>query len=285
MARKKRNIQEFETPGENPKNKKVYRDSFQQNVGTRIEDVGRKFEGKGKNILYGVAAIAVLVTLIGIFYVWNRRSEAAGKTALGKAIETSQAEVTSSPAPAGSTKKTFKTEKERAEASIQAFQDVAGKFGSPVQEKAKYFIAVNKLSIDRPAAIAELQELKGVSGEVGTMSKFALAQALADEGKFDEAVTFYQELAAVSDPIVAKDTINFGLAEAYRKLGKIQEASELYFNIAKAASEAKDADGIAVPLPETAKQARAKLEEINPDKAREIPKPLPEMEKGGRYVF
>lgn len=285
MARKKRNIQEIATPITDPKNKKVYRDSFQQNVGTRIEDVGRKFEGKGKNLLYGLAAIAVLVSLIGIFYVWNRRSEAAAKTALGKAIETSQAEVTSAPAPAGSTKKTFKTEKERAEASIQAFQDVAGKYGSPVQDKAKYFIAVNKLSIDRPTAIAELQELKGVSGEVGALSKFALAQALADEGKFDEAAALYQELAAMSDPIIAKDTINFGLAEVYRKQGKTQEASELYFNIAKVASEAKDADGIAIPLTETAKQAREKLEEINPDKAREIPKPLPEVEKGGRYTF
>lgn len=285
MARKKRNIQEIETPIADPKNKKVYRDSFQQNVGTRIEDVGRKFEGKGKNLLYGLAAIAVLVTLIGIFYVWNRRSEAAARTALGKAIETSQTEVSSLPAPAGSTKKTFKTEKERAEASIQAFQEVANKYGSPVQDKAKYFIAVNKLSIDRPAAIAELQALTGISGEVGTLSKFALAQALAGEGKLDEAVALYQELAAMSDPIIAKDTINFGLAEAYRKLGKIQEASEFYYNIARAASEAKDADGIAIPLTETAKQAREKLEEINPDKAREIPKPLPEMEKGGQYVF
>ena len=285
MARKKRNIQEFETPNADPKNKKVYRDSFQQNVGVKLEDVGRKFEGKGKNLLYGLAAIAVLATLIGIFYVWNRRSEAAARTALGKAIETSQAEVSSSPAPAGSTKKTFKTEKERAEASIQAFQEVADKYGSPVQDKAKYFIAVNKLSIDRPAAITELQALTGVRGEVGTMSKFALAQALADEGKLDEAAAIYKELSEMSDPIVAKDTIKFGLAETYRKLGKTQEASELYFNIAKAASEVKDADGLPVPLTETAKQARAKLEEIDPNKAREIPKPLPEMEKGGRYVF
>src|SRR5215204_5863966 len=96
MARKKRNIQEFEAPNTDPKNKKVYRDSFQQNVGVKLEDVGRKFEGKGKNLLYGLAAIAVLASLIGIFYVWNRRSEAAARTALGKAIETSQAEVSSS---------------------------------------------------------------------------------------------------------------------------------------------------------------------------------------------
>lgn len=285
MARKKRRIEEYETPATDPKNKPVYRDSFQQNVGTKIEDIGRKFEGKGRNVLYGLAAVAVLASLIGIFYLWNRRADAAAQTALGKAIEIAKAEVTSAPPPAGSTKKTFKTEKERAEAAIQAFQDVADKHGSPVREKARYFIAVNRLLIDRPAAIAELQELKGSGGEVGTLSKFALAQALTDEGKSDEAAALYQELAAMSDPILSKDTINFNLAELYRKQGKTAEASELFFNIAKTGSEIKDENGLNLPPSETAKLAREKLEEINPEKAREVPKPLPDGERADRYVF
>ena len=284
MARKKRRIEEYETPAADPKNKPVYRDSFQQNVGTKVEDIGRKIEGKGRNILYGLAAVAVLVSLIGIFYLWNRRADAAAQTALGKAIEISQARVTASPDPT-STDKTYKTEKERAEAAIQAFQEVAEKHGSPVREKAKYFAAVNKLLIDRQAAIAELQELKGTGGEVGAMTKFALAQALTDEGKLDEAAALYQELAAMNDPVLSKDTINFNLAEIYRKQGKIPEATELYYNIAKTGSEKKDQDGLNLPPSETAKLAREKLEEINPEKAREIPKPQPEMEKGGRYVF
>jgi tetratricopeptide (TPR) repeat protein len=284
MARKKRNIQEYETPAADQKTKPVYRDSFQQNVGTKVEDIGRKFEGKGRNILYGLAALAVLVSLIGIFYLWNRRADAAAQTALGKAIEISKARVTASPDPT-STDKTYKTEKERAEAAIQAFQDVADKHGSPVREKAKYFIAVNRLLIDRPAAIAELQELKGVSGEVGALSRFALAQALTDEGKLDEAAALYQELKAMSDPILSKDTIDFNLAEIYREQGKIPEATELYFRVAKEGSEIKDPDGLNLPPSETAKLAREKLEEINPDKAREVPKPLPQGEKADRFVF
>lgn len=285
MARKKRNIQEFETPVAEPKNKKVYRDSFQQNVGGKVEDVGRKFEGKGRNLLYGLAALVVLVALIGIYSIWNRRADAAAQAALGRAIETSQAQVSDLPAPAGSTTKTFKTEKERAEAAINEFQAVADQYGSPVREKAKYFIAVNKLSIDRAAATAELQALTGERGEVGTMAKFALAQVFANDGKLEEAAALFRELSEMSDPIIAKDTINFDLAETYRRLGRTQEASDIFFNIAKTASEIKDADGIAVQPSETAKQAREKLEQINPDKAREIPKPLPEMEQGGRYVF
>jgi hypothetical protein len=280
MARKKRKFVEPEIPVEDKKNKKPYRDEFQKNVSAQVEEIGKKFEGKGKTIMYALAAVAVLVILVGIYYAWNRRTDNAAQAALGKAIETSQAQVTDSPLPVGSTQKTFKTEKERAEAAINEFQAVADKFGNPYQEKAKYFIAVNKLSIDRAAAISELEALAGSSGEVGKLSKFALAQAKAGDGKLDEAAALYQDLAGIDDPIVAKDTINFELAQIYQKQGKTEEATNLYFQIAKTASEAKDAEGKAIPMTQTANDAKAKLEELNPEKAKEIVEPTPEMPLG-----
>ncbi len=280
MARKKRQFVEPEIPANEPKNKKPYRDEFQKNVSAQVEEIGKKFEGKGKTVMYALAAVAVLVILVGIYYAWNRRTNNAAQTALGKAIETSQAQVTDSPLPEGSTGKTFKTEKERAEAAIADFQTVADKFGNPYQAKAKYFIAVNKLPIDRAAAVTELEALSGSGDEVGKMAKFALAQAKTGDGKLDEAVALYQELAGLPDPIVAKDTINYELAQIYQKQGKTQEAQDLYFQIAKTASEAKDADGKAIPMSQTAREAKTKLEELNPEKAKEIVEPAPEMPLG-----
>ena len=128
MARKKR-IPEVTLPTNEPKEKVQYQDAFQSTVTKKVEDVSKTFEGKGKTVLYAVAAAAVLLVLVGIFYLWNRSSDAKAQAALGKAIETSQAVVTDSPVPAGSTIKTFKTEKERAEASVSEFQAVADKFG------------------------------------------------------------------------------------------------------------------------------------------------------------
>ncbi len=276
MARKKRIIEQTEIPTSKPKEKVAYQDTFQTNVNRKIEDVSKSFEGKGKNILYGLAALVVLAVLIGIFVIYNRRSDATAQTALGKAIETSQAQVTDQPAPPTSTAKTFKTEKERAEASIAEFQVVADKFGGDVGEKAKYFIAVNRLSVDRPAAVTELEALSKSSGEVGKLSKFALAQAKAGDGKLDEAVALYNELAAMSDPVIAKETININLAQLLEKQGKKTEAADIYFNIAKAASEAKDLDGKAIPLNLTAREAKEKLTALNPEKAKEIPEPSPE---------
>ncbi len=279
MARKKRQIPEqFKAPVREDKNQPVYQDEFQTGVGKKVEDFGRQFEGKGRNVLYALAAVAVLALLIGIFYVYNRRSNNAAQTALGKAIEISQRTVTAAPVPAGSDEQVFKTEKERAEAAINAFQDVADKYGNPVRDKARYFVAANRLMIDRPTAVSEFEDLSKNSGEVGTLSKFALAQAQADDGKLDEAVTLYQELAASSDPILAKDTINFDLAKLYEKQGK---TADIYYNIAKTASEAKDLEDKPIPLSQTARDAQQQLETLNPEKAKEIKAPEPALPSSG----
>jgi tetratricopeptide (TPR) repeat protein len=277
MARKKRRFEQLEAAAATaePKNKKIYKDSFQETVGQKIESAGKVFEGQGRNILYGLAALAVLLIALSIFYVWNRRAEATAQTALGKAIETSQAVVSASPAPAGSTQKTFKTEKERAEASIAEFEAVASKFGGKVGEKAKYFAAVNRLSLDRAAAAAELEALAANNDAVGTLSKFALAQLKAEDGKTDEAIAAYQQLVALNDPILSKDTINLEIAKLYEKQDKKKEAADIYYEIAKAASEAKDQDGKPMPMSQTAREAKDKLTELDPERAKEIQEPAP----------
>lgn len=276
MARKKRIQEAAAVPVNQPKQTVRYQDAFQQKAGKQIEEVGKKIEGKGRTILYALAAFAVLAVLIGIFYSWNRRSTNTARAALGKAIETSQAPVTSQPLPAGATERVFKTEKERAEASIAEFQKVADQYGGAVREKAQYFVAVNRLSLDRAAGEQELENLsKTAGGEVGTMSKFALAQARQGDGKLDEAAALYAELAKVSDPVVSKNTINFALATVYEKQGKKAEAAELYFKIADEASKAKDLNGKAVPMSPTAREAKEKLQSLDPAKAAEIKEETP----------
>ncbi len=281
MARKKRRIEPVPVASGEPKEKPRYQDPFQQRIGGKIEDAGKKLEGQGRNILYGLAALVVLGIIVWIIYAWSGRSNAEAQAALGKAIEISQRRVTDTPVPAGSTEKVFKTEKERAEAAVAEFQAVEEKYGGDTGQKAKYFAAVNRLSLDRAAAVAELEELAKTGDEVGKLAKFALAQTRTDDGKIDEAVAIYQELASMTDPIVSKDTINFELAKLFEKQGKKQEAVDLLFNLVKAASEVKDSDGKAVPLTPTAQSAKAKLKELDPEKAKEIPEPAPDTSLGG----
>lgn len=281
MARKKRSVVTTTAPVIESKDKRPYQDSFQHDFGKKVEDVGKKFEGHGKNILYGLAAALVVLGIIVWISLWNSRSNAAARAALGRAIETSQANVSEVPAQAGSSTKTFKTRKERSEAAIAEFQAVADKYRGDVKEKAKYFIAVNRLVIDRPAAILELEAISDSNDEVGKLAKFALAQTRVDDGRPDEAASLYRELAAMNDSLIAKDTINFELAKIYEKQGKKQEAVDLLFGIVKPASEAKDLEGSPVPPTSTARSAKEKLQELDPEKAKEIPEPAPGMPPAG----
>lgn len=284
MTRKKRISTATVAPEIDAKNKPRYQDSFQQNFGKKVEHVGNQLEGYKKNILYGAAALAVLAVIVGIFYTWNLRSKAAAQTALGKAIETSEVAVTNIPVPAGSTGRSFKSARERSEAAIGEFQAVATQYGGDVGEKAKYFTAVNRLITDRPAGVAELETLSKSSDDVGKLAKFALAQTRADDGKPDEAVALYQELLTTSDPIVARDTINFSIANIYEKQGKKQEAVDILFNLVKSASEAKDLDGKAATMSPAAQAAKDKLKELAPEKAKEIPEPATDpLSDGNRF--
>jgi hypothetical protein len=266
MARQRRQAAEAEQ-----QTKTQYKDSFQENVGNKVEQLGKGFEGKGKTILYALIGVAVLAVLIFVFYSYSRRSSAAAQTALGKAIDVSQAQVTASPMP-GYTEKTYATEKEHADATIAAFQEVAAKYGSPYSDRAKYFIAVETLKTDRPAGIAALQEsAKSSDKDTAALAKYAVAQATAADGKLDEAVTMYTDLLSQSTVLPAKETVNFELAGIYEKQGKTAEAANIYFDIVKAGREAKTSDGKPLPMTGTAREADTKLTKIAPDKAKELP--------------
>lgn len=275
MARKNRRFDQVATAPDATKDAVRYQDPIQQKVNAHLDVVGKKFEGNGRKIAYAVIALLVVALLVFVVMRISRRSGGEAQAALGKAIETSQLRVSDQPAAAGSTEKTFKSEKERSEAAIAEFQIVVDKFGGTAGEQAKYLIAVNRLMTDRAAGIAELEAIANTSSESAKLAKFALAQTRYDDGKYDEAAKLYQELLAMSDAIIAKDTLNFALAKIYEKQDKKKEATDLYFTIAKTAEDAKDAEGKPVPMSQTARDAKDRVTELDPERAKEIVEPPP----------
>lgn len=275
MARKKRRFEQLEAAASAPKEKKVYVDPLQSRVVPRVERATEKLAGKGRTIMYAFAGLVLLVIIAFIALRWMNKSSAAAQTALGKAIETSQAQVTDAPQPATSTEKTYKTEQDRANAAIAQFQQVIDQYDGSAGEKAKYFIAVNKLYVDRPAAIQDLEQLSNGSSDNAKLAKFALAQTCVEDNRLDDALALYQELAGMDDPILAKETINFQIAQIYEKQGKKDQAVDLYLNIAKAAADAKDLDGKPARMSQTAQDAKKKVQELAPDRAKEIPEQEP----------
>lgn len=241
-----------------------------------FDRLGDKLEGQGKNILYAIVAVVALGVIILSLSWWRDKKTHEAEQALGRAIEIASTPVSATP-PAGSTAPNFSSENERAQKAVEEFQKVADKYGDPYRTKAKYFIATNLLTLDHNKAVGQLDELgKSGDAEVATLSKFALAQAKESDAKYDEAAAIYAELAKLNSIVVTTDVANFRLASVYEKQGKKKEAEDIFFNIAKAAREAKDKDNKPVPISSVAREAEQELQKLDPERFSQLPKENPE---------
>lgn len=259
MARYKKRAQELK------------HDAFRDKTLGLVDVVANKIEGKGRAILYGLGAI-VAIGLVFWFWSWRTdKKQQEAYRALGHAIEISSAPVTPSPSP-GSTELNFPTEKDRAERAVKEFQAVAAKYGNPYRELANYFIAANKLSVNRGEGISELESLtKSTNEEVATMAKFALAQAREEDGQFDAAAVLYDELAKKNSAIIPADTANLRLALVYEKQGKKKEAADVLFAVVDSSRKAKDAEGKPMTPSAAAREATTKLEKLDSARYAQLP--------------
>lgn len=240
-----------------------------------LKDIGKKFEGKGRAIIYGIVGVAVVVALA--IFLLNRSDKKAqeASNALGKAIEISQAQVTASPIP-NSTDVTYPNEKERAQKAIEAFDKVINNYGDPYRENARYLKATQLLILDRAKGTAELEALtKSNDTKIAVLSKLALAQAKEAENQLEPAAAIYKELADSNNGVIPVETAKVYLAGVYEKQGKKQEAAEILFNIVKAAREAKDAEGKPAEQSSAARDAATKLQKLDPVRYEQLPAEAP----------
>jgi len=251
--------------------RELQHDRFRDTTMGLLDRLGNSLEGKGRTILYGLAGIIVAILIVTFFVKWNNRKNDEAQQALGRGITIAKAPVMSAPIP-GSTELVFPTEKERSQRAIEIFEQVAAKYGDPYQAEARYFIATNRLALDRAKAITELGELSnsGVA-EVAVLSKFALAQANESDSKFDEAAKLYTELARLNSATVPAETANLRLAKVYEKQGKKKEAADMLFNIVDASRKAKGPDNLPLPTSSAAREAAEQLQKLDPTRYAQLP--------------
>ena len=224
-----------------------------------------------------MGGLLVAGLLVILFVKWTNRKTDEAQQALGRAITISKASIQAVPV-AGSTEPSFPTEHERAQTAIAEFEKVAAKYGDPYRSESRYFIAANRLLIDRQKGINELTELTNSSvAEVATLSKFALAQAQESDGKLDEAAKLYADLAKQNSPTITAETANLRLAKVYAKQGKKKEAADLLFNIVDASRKAKGSDNQPLPVSTAAREAADELQKLDPDRYAQLPPELPSL--------
>src|SRR5215213_10890593 len=240
-----------------------------------FDRLGNLLEGRGRNILYGLGGLLLATLLVVMFVKWSNRKSDEAQQALGRAITISSTPISTTPV-AGSTETTFANEKDRAQRAIEEFEKVAAKYGDPYRSEARYFIAANRLAVDRQKGISELTELQNSNvGEVAALSKFALAQTYESDGKFDDAARLYTELAKLNSTAVTAETANLRLAKVYEKQGKKKEAADLLFNIVDASRKAKGTDNQPLPQSSAAREAADALQKLDPDRYAQLPPETP----------
>jgi len=247
--------------------RELQHDKFRDAAGRIFDRVGDKLEGRGKTLVYGLAGLVLLAVLVGVYLKWSNRRADEARRALGRAIAIATAPVaTASPIP-GAPAPDYSSEQERSQRAIEVFQQVANKYGDPYRTEARYFIATTLLTIDRNKALSELSEVsKSSVEEPAALAKFALAQALEADGKYDEAAKLYSELAARNNQVVTSDSANLRLAGVYEKQSKKKEAADLLFNVVEASRKAKDPDGTPLPPSAAARDASEKLQKLDADR-------------------
>lgn len=252
-------------------------DRFRDTTMGFFDRLGDTLEGKGRTILYALGAVLLAGILIITFVKWRNRKADEARQALGRAITVATTDVNSTPV-AGSTEPSFSSDYERAQRAIDEFGKVAAKYGDPYRAEARYFIASNRLIVDRPKGMSELAELSNSSvPEVAALSKFALAQAKESDGKLDEAAQLYGDLAKQNSTSVSAETANLRLAKVYNKLGKKKEASDILFNIVDASRKAKDDKNQPAPVSAAAREAATELQKVDPDRYAQLPPESPSL--------
>ena len=255
--------------------RELQHDRFRDTTMNFFDQLGDLLEGRGRTILYGLGGLILAGLLIVFFVKWNNRKNDEARQALGRAITISRANVSTTPIP-GSNELTFATDKERAQRAIDEFEKVAAKYGDPYRAQAQFFIASNRLVVDRQKGISELAALQNSKvGEVAALSKFALAQTYESDGKYDDAARLYTELAKQNSPTVTAETANLRLAKVYEKQGKKKEAADVLFNIVDASRKAKGSDNLPLPQSSAAREAADELQKLDPDRYAQLPPATP----------
>ncbi len=256
--------------------RELQHDRFRDTAMQLFDRFGDRLEGRGRTILYVLGGI-VLVGIISLLFLrWNNRKNEEAKRAMGRAIAIATTPVSSANTPIDNEGPSFKSEQERAQKAVEEFQKVAAKYGEPYRGQARYLGATNQLILDRQKAIAELRELStSGNAEVATLAKFALAQALEGDGKFDEAAQLYKELASSGGQVIPPDTANLRLALVYSKQGKKKEAADLLFNIVDASRKAKGPDQLPLTPSGAASDAAKELQKLDPDRYAQLPPEAP----------
>lgn len=208
--------------------KELKKDEFVQEVTHTVEYVQMH---RQPIVVWSAVAGGLLLVVLGSYLLWNKRNTDASDS-LSRALRTFHGTVlpAGAPPPQGSPEKFYASDKEKFTTALQEFQAIAGKYSMQKQAAvARYYIGLCQLQLGNTAeGQRELTALaEGKDEQVGSVARFALASALVNQNKMDEAEKHYRYLIDHPTAEVPKTAAQMTLA-AHLRSTKPKEAEKIY---------------------------------------------------------
>ena len=187
-----------------------------------------------KSATLGIEIAAGALLLIAGLYFYVRNAQNSAAAAFGRALSSYHAPVLAAP-PAGLNIETYRTNDEKNQRALEAFQTVADQYSYySAGRLARYYAALCLRELKKYAeAEKELQELAQSGDErQAALAKVALASVYEQTNRAAEAEKLYKELEENPTATVPKTTALMARAELYRKTNPA-EAATLYQQIQK----------------------------------------------------
>jgi predicted negative regulator of RcsB-dependent stress response len=184
-------------------------------------------------ILGVVIAIVVVLAGVGGYVGWRNRIESRAHTQLAAALAVEQARV-GPPAAFGAapTGLSFVSEREKNQAAAAKYKEVADAFpNNDAGLYARYKQGATEMALGNPKAAADAYEQlirTGGDSLYSQMAKLGLAEAQAQSGNYDGAISTFQELSQHKDGQLPVDGLLMRLGRTQAEAGKTSEAEQTF---------------------------------------------------------
>ena len=192
------------------------------------------FETRRREMTGIIAAVVVIGVAILAYFAWHQHVESGAHGLLAEALVVQSARVGAPAAPgtAGAGSLSYMTERDRAQAALTKFKVTADAYPSTdAGIYARYQEAATWTYLGSPAqAITAYQQVIDRAGDgiYGQMARLGVAQAQALDGKYDQAINAFKELAQRKDGPLPVDGLLMQLGKAYLDAGKRADAQQTF---------------------------------------------------------
>ena len=195
-----------------------------------------------REITTTVVVVVAAIVLVGGYFAWRNSRENRAQTLLASALAVAEAPVVAPPPPAPGSPPpvqqpgTFRTERERLEASLPRLQQAADAYpDSEAGITARFRLAASLAELGRfPEAEQRYQEVVQKSGSKSVYrqtARLGLGEAQLAQGKADAAMTTFKEVSTDSSSMLPVDGVLMQVGRAALVAGKKDEASRAFTRV------------------------------------------------------